>query len=148
MVTIDFYHYSNRADTVNKTLSAPKTMQGLLRDMVNVLRPVLRIKQQGVFTHNYCYIHELNRYYHITGFNIIDTDTYEINLSIDVLKTYENVIMEATGTVFERTDADRFISTRRQVTDVRPNFERLEFENSDLFNREGEIIMVTLNGKP
>lgn len=147
MVTIDFFHYSKRADTINKSLSAPTTLQGFLRDMTNVMRPVLKIKQQGVFTHNYCYIHELNRYYHIVNFNIIDTDTYEITLSVDVLKTYEQQIMGATGTVFERTDANKFISTRRQVYDVRPNFERLEFGNSNLFESEGNIIMVTLNGK-
>lgn len=147
MVAIDLYKYTDRDNTVNKTLTNPTTIEGLMRDAVNILQPAIRLKHTGVFDYNYCFVRELNRYYFVTGYNVIDNTQIELRLKIDVLKTYENAIMTATGTVFESSDANKFISLRRQVFDARPNIEHLAFPQQDLFNKDGHIIMVTLNGK-
>ena len=118
-----------------------------MRDAVNILQPVIRLKHTGTFNYNYCFVRELNRYYFITGYTVIDNTQIELRLRIDVLKTYEDAIMGATGTVIERSDANKFISLRRQVFDARPNVEHIEFPQQDLFDSNGHIIMVTLNGK-
>lgn len=147
MVTIDFYNYTGRENTVNKTLTDPTVTEGLLRDTVNVLQPILKLKHTGVFGFNYCYIRELSRYYFVTNYTVVDNNHLELHLKIDVLKTYADEILSATGTVYEREDANKFISTRRQIVDTRPNFERLNFPETGLFDNKGHIIMVTLNGK-
>ena len=147
MVAIDLYSYTDRENTVNKTLTNPTTIEGFMRDAVNILQPVIRLKHTGTFNYNYCFVRELNRYYYITGYNVIDNTQIELRLRIDVLKTYEDAIMTATGTVIERSDANKFISLRRQVFDARPNVEHIEFPQQDLFDSNGHIIMVTLNGK-
>lgn len=118
-----------------------------MRDAVNILQPVIRLKHTGTFNYNYCFVRELNRYYFITGYTVIDNTQIELRLRIDVLKTYEDAIMASTGTVIERSDANKFISLRRQVFDARPNIEHLDFPQQDLFDSNGHIIMVTLNGK-
>lgn len=146
MVKIDFYNYTGRENAINKTLADPNEMEGLFRGVVNVLQPVITLKHTGGFNYNYCYIRELNRYYFVTGFSVLDNNNVEIRLKLDVLKTYADEILTATGTVFEREDANGFISSRRQIFDVRPNFEKLEFPETGLFDSEGHIIMVTLNG--
>jgi hypothetical protein len=143
MVTIDFYNYPNRTDTVNKTLTGGTLLQGLLFNGVSVLHPVLKVRTGDFFSFNYCFIHELNRYYYVDSFNVVEKNVYELHLTVDVLKTYETEIMNATGTVDERENADGFISSRRNVFDVRPNFERIDFDK-DLFDADGTIIMVTL----
>lgn len=145
MVTIDFYNYTGRPNTINKTLTNPTQMQGVFRSMFNVLQPSLRVKKSDVFAFNYCYIHELNRYYFITNVSVMDSDNYDISLSLDVLKTYEDGIMSATATVVEQQDADRFLSSRQQLFDVRPQINRIDFE-PNLFDAEGNLIMVTLKG--
>ena len=147
MVAIDLYSYTDRENTVNKTLTNPTTIEGFMRDAVNILQPVIRLKHTGTFNYNYCFVRELNRYYYITGYTVIDNTQIELRLRIDVLKTYEDAIMSATGTVIERSDANKFISLRRQVFDARPNVEHIEFPQQDLFDNNGHIIMVTLNGK-
>lgn len=147
MVAIDLYSYTDRENTVNKTLTDPTTIEGLMRDAVNILQPVIRLKHTGTFNYNYCFVRDLNRYYYITGYTVIDNTQIELRLRIDVLKTYEDAIMSATGTVIERSDANKFISLRRQVFDARPNVEHIEFPQQDLFDNNGHIIMVTLNGK-
>lgn len=147
MVAIDLYSYTGRENAVNKTLTNPTTIEGFMRDAVNILQPVIRLKHTGTFNHNYCFVRELNRYYFVTGYNVIDNTQIELRLRIDVLKTYEDVIMESTGTVFESSDANKFISLRRQVFDTRPHIEHIAFPQQDLFDKDGRIIMVTLNGK-
>lgn len=145
MVTIDFYNYTGRPNTINKTLTNPTQMQGVFRSTFNVLQPSLRVKNSDVFNFNYCYIHELNRYYFITNVSVVDSDNYDISLSLDVLKTYEDEIMSATATVVEQQDADKFLSSRQQLFDVRPQINRIDFE-PNLFDAEGNLIMVTLKG--
>lgn len=145
MVKIDFYHYPNRRDTVNKVLGEPTTAQGILFNETNILNPSIKVRFNGLFAFNYCYIHELQRYYHIDKINIVETNVVELSLHIDVLKTYETAIMEATATVKEREQANKFISTRQNVYDVRPRFEKIDFEK-DLFNETGNIVVVAIKG--
>lgn len=147
MVAIDLYTYTDRENAVNKTLTNPTTIEGFMRDAVNILQPVIRLKHTGTFNYNYCFVRELNRYYFITSYNVIDNTQIELRLRIDVLKTYEDAIMAATGTVIESSDANKFISLRRQVFDARPNVEHIDFPQQNLFDKDGHIIMVTLNGK-
>lgn len=145
MVTIDFYNYDRRTYAVNKVLANPTSMSGVLRDKTNVMMPELSVRFNRVFDFNYCYIRELNRYYYIVDVTILDATTFKIRLSLDVLKTYETEIMAATGTIIESDDADKYISNRQKIFDVRPNTEKIEF-SPNLFNGTGSIIMVTLQG--
>lgn len=145
MVTIDFYNYDRRTYAVNKVLGDPTSMSGVLRDKTNVMMPELSVRLNRVFDFNYCYIRELNRYYYIVGITIVDATTYALRLSLDVLKTYETEIMAATGTIIESDDADKYISNRQKIFDVRPNTEKIDFPQN-LFNGTGSIIMVTLQG--
>lgn len=145
MVTIDLYYYPNRRDTVNKVLSEKTPVTGLLYDNTNLLRPVVKIRWSGLFTFNYCYIQELKRYYHIDNFRVLETGVYELNCSVDVLKTYETEIMSATATTSEQEQANRFISSRSNIYDVRPNFEFIKFPN-ELFSEQGTILLVAIKG--
>lgn len=145
MVTIDFYNYDRRTYAVNKVLANPTSMSGVLRDKTNVMMPELLVRFNRVFDFNYCYIRELNRYYYIVDVTIVDATTYKIRLSLDVLKTYETEIMAATGTIIESDDADKYISNRQKIYDVRPNVERIDY-TPNLFDATGSMIMVTLKG--
>lgn len=145
MITIDFYNYDRKTYTVNKILGEPVTLSGVFWDKVNVMTPVINVKLNQVFTFNYCYIRELNRYYYVVGFDIVDADTWTVRLSIDVLKTYEADIMAATATIEDRDNADKFISVRQNIYDVRPNVEKIDF-TENVFDPKGSVIMVTLKG--
>ncbi len=146
MVNIDFYQYPKRKDIIKKVLANPVRVGGLFRDTVNVLQPVIRVRHSGVFNFNYCYIEDLHRYYFVDDYRVISQDVYEIKLSVDVLKTYEQVITEAYGTIEVRQNADRFISTRNNVYNVKPNTDTLEFDGTGKFDEQGNIIMVTIKG--
>lgn len=147
METITFYNYDGHPNTVNKVLNEPHEFNGSLRQTLDVLRPQLSITDLYRPTYNYCYIPSLNRYYFVTGVEFAGNKKYDLSLQVDVLKTYENEIMNATATVQESDTPQPYVSTRQSVYDRRPNFEQLEFPTKGLFNDEGSIIMVTIKGK-
>lgn len=146
MITINFYNYDGHPNTVNKELGTPTAIDGNLRQDFDILRPVLILKKSPLPDFNYCYVSALGRYYFIDRVTYVGNNQYEITLRVDVLKTYATQILAATATATRRADADKHISSRADVYDRQPHFERLEFPNSGLLDENGTIIMVTIKG--
>ena len=147
MVTINFYSYNGHPNTINKVLGSPTQIDGALRQDFDILHPVLTLKKTPLPAFNYCYVSVLGRYYFIERVEYVGNNTYELSLSVDVLKTYENEILEATATVQESDTPLPYISTRRNVYDRQPNIEKVAFPNTGLFNENGSIVMVTIKGR-
>lgn len=146
MIEINFYKFTGHNDTVNKTLTDPKTVAGLLREPVNILQPVLTVRGFAPDTANYCHIPTLKRYYFVDSVNALSADKTEIRLQLDVLKTYETEILQATGTVTETDNPNPYISSRATVFNRKPKFEKIPFPNTDLLNGDGSVIMLTIKG--
>ena len=147
METITFYNYDGHPNTVNKVLIEPHEYNGNLRQTFDVTRPQLSISAPSRPTYNYCYIPSLGRYCFVTEIVYAGNRKYDISLQVDVLKTYESEIMDATATVQESDTPQPYVSTRQSVYDRRPNFEQIDFPTKGLFNDKGSIVMVTIKGK-
>lgn len=147
MVTINFYSYNGHPNTINKVLGSPTPIDGALRQDFDILHPVLTLKKTPLPAFNYCYVSVLGRYYFVDRVEYVGNNTYEISLTVDVLKTYESVILEATATVQESDTPLPYISSRRNVYDRQPNIEKVAFPNTGLFNENGSIVMVTIKGR-
>lgn len=147
METITFYNYDGHPNTVNKVLNEPHEYNGNLRQTFDVTRPQLSISSLHRPTYNYCYIPSLGRYYFVTEIQYAGNRKYDISLQVDVLKTYESEIMDATATVQESDTPQPYVSTRQSVYDRRPNFEQIDFPTKGLFNDNGSIVMITIKGK-
>lgn len=146
MVTIDLYNYTGRTYSVNKVLPTATTLSGVLRDKTNVMMPEITLRLSAVFNYNYCYIRDINRYYYVVGVTILDNNTYLVRLSLDVLKTYAADVLTAVGTITESDDADKYISSRQKIYDVRPTEQKVSFSSPNQFDSTGSLIMVTLKG--
>lgn len=146
MITINFYNYNGHPNTVNKQLGEFTAIEGDLRQDFDILRPVLTLRKSPLPVWNYCYISALRRYYFVDSITYTGNNAYEIALRVDVLKTYENEILAATGRVSEADNPNPYISNRETVYNRQPNFEKVPFTNTGLLNENGGIIMVTLKG--
>lgn len=144
MMDVIFYKFNGRYNEVNKTLGEGVTLSGWLRNDFNMFQPSLNVRNKDVLQYNYCYI--LGKYYFVDS-TITSTDTYELQLTEDVLMTYKDNILQSYGVLTKRANADKYISTRDNIYNVKPQKIKLSFANSGLFNEDGSIIMITIKGK-
>lgn len=146
MVKLTLYQYTGQKNVVNKTLPVGIDCLGVLRDITDVINPTIVIRIKTPVKANYAYLPDFGRYYFIDNISYISGDKAEIKLTVDVLKSYESEIMNATATVTETDNPDKYSSNRETVYSRKPKFEKVEFPNKNLLNDTGTIIMVTIKG--
>ena len=149
-MVITLYNFNGKRNTINKTLSNGVNVDGTIKDATNVITPQIKFRKkqdlQNVSAFNYVYIAALNRYFFVENCEIISGDLFVLSLRVDVLKSYENAILASTATITERENANRFISNRANIHDVRPQFDKINFSVNTPFDENGVLIMVTLKG--
>lgn len=147
---ITLYKYSGKSNVINKTLHSGVNVDGTIKDTANTITPQIRLRAKETLSNiksfNYVYIAAFNRYYFVENCEIISTDICIVSLRVDVLKTYENEIKASTATITERENANKFISSRANIHDIRPQFARIDFSVNAPFDENGAIIMITLKG--
>lgn len=145
MIKIKTYIYNGKPNEVNKTLQANEEYTGVLNATFNVLTPVVRFRTRTPVTFNYVYIESLNRYYFVSE-KQQDGDICTVRLRIDVLFTYKDIILNSSATLVKGGNANKFVSNRNNVYDVRPKTKKINFPNTGLLDETGTIVMVTLKG--
>jgi hypothetical protein len=145
MVKIKTYIYNGKPNEVNKTLQANEEYTGVLNATFNVLTPVVRFRTRTPVTFNYVYIESLNRYYFVSE-KQQDGDICTVRLRVDVLFTYKDIILNSSATLVKGGNANKFVSNRNNVYDVRPKTKKINFPNTGLLDETGTIVMVTLKG--
>ena len=87
---LKIYNNNSNTNVLNKNIALVDTLEFNLKIDNSILQPVLILKNysQG----NYCYIKEFNRYYYITDIKLLTGRLYQLQLDIDVLMTYKNII--------------------------------------------------------
>ena len=88
---LKIYNNNSNNNVLNKNITLIDTLEFNLKIDNSILQPVLILKNysQG----NYCYIKEFNRYYYITDIKLLTGGLYQLQLDIDVLMTYKDVII-------------------------------------------------------
>lgn len=145
MVTVKTFVFDGNPNTVNKTLTEQETVTGLLNASFDILNPVLRFRTATPVSFNYCYINELQRYYFVKDV-AQDGDLCTVRLNVDVLFTYKDKILQATGTMINGENSNRYSSNRSKNYDMRPILKQLEFDSQKSFADTGKIVMVTIKG--
>lgn len=105
---IQIGHMTNPENKINKTFNATYTLEGTLKDDCDIINPTIRLRTgdngDGIFVQtiskcNYMYIDKFNRYYYITGFNVVRNVILDVSGHVDVLKTYASKILANSGLV-------------------------------------------------
>lgn len=144
MVNLTTYITTDENSVINKTLKTASNGTGLLYNGANLLRPVIDIRAIDI-DFNYVRIGQFNRYYFVDNYDVIEVDLIRLYLQIDVLKTYQSEILQATATQEASEDGDTYLSTRQSIYNLRPNFARLPFPQGQ-FDEVGSLVMVTIKG--
>ena len=88
---LKIYNNNSNNNVLNKNITLVDTLEFNLKIDNSILQPVLILKNysQG----NYCYIKVFKRYYYITDIKLLTGGLYQLQLDVDVLMTYKDVVM-------------------------------------------------------
>lgn len=147
---IILYHTTSPDNRMTKYLTNASTMLGTLRDVSNVVSPVVLIERnlsQLIDVYNYAYIPEFNRYYFITEMQSYRNNFVLLSLSVDVLYSFRNEILNNVAIIdkAQQTEfSNMYYDDGSFVTDARDFYTVKSFENG--FNDTGEFILITAGG--
>lgn len=146
-MTIEFYNTQDPSNKVSKALSNKLTITGTLRESCSILTPSLMIDYDGVFTYNYCYIPDFQRYYFVSEITMKYNGLVRVDLSVDVLMSYQSDILKQ-NCVISRNENEynlylpdgsfKSLSQVRVQTKIFP----------DGFNDDGTFILVVAGPVP
>lgn len=127
-VVASFMHNPHEPNKLNKVINGGVAYYIRIKAPTSVINPtiILEIPSNGHSTpvpdYNYCYIRQFNRYYFITNMTILNNNIYEFSLSVDVLMSYKNKILEQTAFIStnQYIDKSRVFFNKRAVYGNRP----------------------------
>ena len=88
---LQIYNNNSNINVLNKNITLVNTLDFSLKIDNSILQPVLILKNYS--SGNYCYIEKFNRYYYITDIKLLTGGLYQLQLDVDVLMTYKDIIM-------------------------------------------------------
>lgn len=98
---IQFYNNLSGVNILNKNLQLiGEPIKFTLKQDTNIINPILILN--GYIGGNYCFIEDFNRFYYVDDFNLLPNGNYEIYLSVDVLASYKDDLLN--GGIKAETD--------------------------------------------
>ena len=88
---LKIYNNNSNTNVLSKNITLVDTLDFSLKIDNSILQPVLILKNYS--SGNYCYIEKFNRYYYITDIKLLTGGLYQLQLDVDVLMTYKDIIM-------------------------------------------------------
>lgn len=100
-----FYHNKSDNNVVSKDISeVTKVLNINVLGECSLLNPSMVLeKDMNIYTSNYCYIADFNRYYFIKNITFLNGGLMKVELEIDVLMSYKNDIYNSTAFI-ERSE--------------------------------------------
>ena len=131
--SIQFYNNSSEPNRVDKTnfLTLTNTLTGTLRDECSLTDVSVTIQLSNIPTFNYAYIPSFNRYYYVTDITSVRNDLWEISMSVDVLMTYKNGILNCSGFIDRNENINnRNIIDNKRVVEQGYNIGQISIPNN------------------
>lgn len=92
---VELYTTTDNVRTVNKTLNLDRTLEIVFRQAVDEQAPVIIMNKANLGSSNYIHIPDFNRYYFISDVNNYTANLVKVQLTTDLLMTYQDVIMNS-----------------------------------------------------
>lgn len=91
-MTLDTYVNKSDDYRLNKNLTTVATDISIqLKDDTEIINPVVILSRNVIVDFNYCYIHQLHRYYFVRGVTHSQNRIY-VNLEVDALMSFKSEI--------------------------------------------------------
>ena len=143
---VRFFYNESDDRVINKRLIADENsvFEGVPRDEVSVMTPIIRFESEEILRYNYAYIPELQRFYSIVDRTAYRQGVWDITFAVDVLMSFRADIMALDVVVDKQAmlvNGNEYIDDGSLVSE-NVMFETVyEFPNG--FNDQGEYILIT-----
>ena len=140
---ITFYTTTDEKNKIGKTLENPKEISGNNKETFDEMTgTIILSKEVFDLKYNYCFIHELNKYYFINPPQELNGGLYKINLTEDCLETYKNEILQITCTIMRNEKLrDGYLGDQGYLTKTYKQIVTKKFPNA---MENDSVILMTL----
>lgn len=148
------YRNTSEINRVDKTnfMTNVGSINCVIRDSTSLTNLTITIEYNHNIDFNYVYINKFGRYYFVTDVIVLNHNLYEVDLTVDVLMSYKDAILELNAFVDRNeTVTNPLLIDKKRVIEQGLDVEVIEIEN-DIFFKDGEIfqpdadLMYVLNG--
>ena len=143
---VRFYYNQSDDRVINKRLieDGQNIFQGVPRDEVSVMSPVVRFENDGILRYNYAYIPELQRYYSVVDRTAYRQGVWDVTFAVDVLMSFRADISDLNVVVDKQSmsaNGNEYIDDGSLVSENVMFQSIYEFPGG--FNDTGEYILIT-----
>lgn len=143
---VRFYYNQSDDRVINKRLieDGKNVYDGVPRDEISVMNPIIRFESDDILRYNYAYIPSLQRYYSIVDRTAYRQGVWDITFAVDVLMSFRADISDLNVVVDKQsmpTNGNEYIDDGSLVSE-NVMFQTI-YEFSDGFNDTGEYILIT-----
>ena len=135
------YHTDDRPNVINKNLLKLRTVNIILREMVDEKAPALLVHDTTIANANYCYLPTFKRYYFIEQVMRYNAHLVKVVLTSDLLMTYKDNILNH-NVLITATSKPSYLSSSLPTT------EHIELDRytSNVTLPEGKTTILTTIG--
>lgn len=141
-----FYYNASDDRVINKQLleTSGNKFEGVPRDEVSVMNPIIRFENDGILRFNYAYIPSLQRYYSVVDRTAYRHGVWDVTFTVDVLMSFRADISDLSVVVDKQSmieNGDEYIDDGSLVSE-NVMFQSI-YEFPAGFNDTGEYILIT-----
>ena len=146
-MNIKLYKNDSNNNVLNKKITLINEYNILLKDNVDVYRPIIKIKTELLNKCNYVFIQDFNRYYYIVNKRSINIEIIELTLECDVLMSFREHILNLKCIIDKQENinlGNKYYDDNSLISLSKEFIESYNFNNG--FNENGEFILITAGG--
>lgn len=146
-MNIKLYINDSNNNVLNKKITLINEYNILLKDNVDVYRPIIKIKTELLNKCNYVFIEDFSRYYYVVNKRSINIEIIELTLECDVLMSFRNYILNLKCIIDKQENinlGNKYYDDNSLISLSKEFIESYNFNNG--FNENGEFILITAGG--
>lgn len=146
-MNIKLYRNESNNNVLNKKITLINEYNILLKDNVDVYRPIIKIKTELLNNCNYVFIQDFNRYYYVVNKRSINIEIIELTLACDVLMSFREHILNLKCIIDKQENinlCNKYYDDNSLISLSKEFIESYNFNNG--FNENGEFILITAGG--
>lgn len=146
-MNVKLYINESNNNVLNKKITLINEYNILLKDNVDVYRPIIKIKTELLNKCNYVFIEDFNRYYYVVNKRSINIEIIELTLECDVLMSFREQILNLKCIIDKQENinlGNKYYDDNSLISLSKEFIESYNFNNG--FNENGEFILITAGG--